>query len=152
MPNSGENSKVNAGRFVGPAESKSVVVNLNKSAQGPFVLYRFPAAGYVQKAFLFSEYSTGGTALLPTLKNAGLDGSGTVVLTAATSGTVLAGSAYAFTVDPYGAGPETFKEGELVLISFAGVNNVAVDIQIQLDVVIETQPVSTNAPGSPPSA
>jgi hypothetical protein len=119
-------------RYYGPADVKSVVVNIDRAVNGNYPALKFALDGFVHAVTVFANVSTAGTNLIQAaLVNAGAAGAGTTVVGQVSSGTLVAGSAYALTISP-SAGAEVFAAGELAVVQLT-TENVATDISVQID-------------------
>jgi hypothetical protein len=121
-------------QFVGPAETKSVVVGVGQSTSGFYPAFKFPADGYLTGATLFSNADQD---VQVGLLNGGADGAGSAVSAPQSAGSMAAGSAYALSVTP--GGPEAYAGGELVLVDLT--TSGAADCELQIDYVIDPVPV-----------
>jgi hypothetical protein len=124
------------GRFYSPSEIKSVVVNFDQAVTGKWPALKFPVSGRVLSATLFinNEVSSGTNLLLAGLRNGGVTGAGTIITAAQTSGTILAGSAYAMTVATNG--PDAYAIGELAMLDITTTLSPT-DLSVQIDYLLD---------------
>jgi hypothetical protein len=121
-----------------PDSVKSMVVHYDQALSQTVPALRFPNAGRVLGAYLFSDVSSSGTNLLQAgLKNGGATGAGTIQTAPLTNGTVIAGSAYALTINT--GGPEIYQAGELCMLQVT-TTMANTDFKVQIDYHLDVLP------------
>jgi hypothetical protein len=117
--------------FESAAETKSIVVNIDRATNGNYPALRFPSKGRVLGAYVFADVAASGTNTIQiSLLNGGVTGAGTIITAPATAGTILAGSAYALTITT--GGPEAYDVGELCMVKLT-TSNATTDVSVQVD-------------------
>lgn len=116
---------------VGPADTKSTVVHIDRAVSGHYPALRFPLKGHVIGAYVFADAAASGTNLVQVgLINGGVTGAGTIITAAQTSGTLVAGSAYSLTIST--GGPDVYDVGELCMLNLTTTDSPT-DVAVQID-------------------